>query len=254
MKEAKLTRLAKVKLNKPIIIEGLPGLGLVGKLAVDHLIKKLKAKKLAELHSPHFPPIVVIQKDGTTRMIKNEFYYVKRKGKKNDLVFLTGEHQGMTVESFYEHSGKIIDFAKSMNTSLMITLGGIAFKKLVNKPSVFGAATDTKLVTRFKKYGVKFDKPGSQISGAAGLMLGLGELQGMKGLCLMGETHGNYVDPNSAKAVLKVVEKILDIKLDYKELEKHSKQMKNMMKKMQEMQTNQPKTLGERSDTDSYIR
>ena len=36
----------KPKLNNPILIEGLPGIGNVGKLAVEHLIEMTKAKKI----------------------------------------------------------------------------------------------------------------------------------------------------------------------------------------------------------------
>ena len=34
------------KLNNPLFIEGLPGIGNVGKIAVDFLVEELKAKKL----------------------------------------------------------------------------------------------------------------------------------------------------------------------------------------------------------------
>ena len=37
----------KPKLNNPIFIEGLPGIGNVGKLAVEHLIDSVKATKFA---------------------------------------------------------------------------------------------------------------------------------------------------------------------------------------------------------------
>ena len=42
------------KLNKPIFIEGLPGIGNVGKLAVDFLIDELKAKNCLRLHHTLF--------------------------------------------------------------------------------------------------------------------------------------------------------------------------------------------------------
>jgi len=45
----------KIDAEASILIEGLPGLGMVGKIAVKYLIKQLKAKKFAELYSPHFP-------------------------------------------------------------------------------------------------------------------------------------------------------------------------------------------------------
>ena len=34
------------RLNKPVFIEGLPGIGNVGKIAVDFLIEELGAKKI----------------------------------------------------------------------------------------------------------------------------------------------------------------------------------------------------------------
>ena len=45
----------KVKLNDPILLVGLPGIGNVGNLVAEHLKNELKAKKFATLYSPHFP-------------------------------------------------------------------------------------------------------------------------------------------------------------------------------------------------------
>src|SRR3972149_6895941 len=44
------------KLTDPIFIEGLPGIGNVGKLAAEHLKDELKAVKFAEIYSKYFPP------------------------------------------------------------------------------------------------------------------------------------------------------------------------------------------------------
>ena len=51
------------KLNMPIFIEGLPGIGNVGKIAVDFLIDELKAKKLYEITSYAFPHSVFLNED-----------------------------------------------------------------------------------------------------------------------------------------------------------------------------------------------
>ena len=64
-------------LNSPYLICGFPGTGLVGKLAVDYLIKELGAIHMADLFSSYFSPQVVIQADGTTSIVKNSLYYVK---------------------------------------------------------------------------------------------------------------------------------------------------------------------------------
>ena len=40
----------------PILIEGLPGIGQVGKLVAEYMIHMLKAEKIGEIHSIYFPP------------------------------------------------------------------------------------------------------------------------------------------------------------------------------------------------------
>ena len=54
MKKTVILEKEKIELNNPILISGLPGLGMVGNIAVKYLIKQLKAEKFAELYSPHF--------------------------------------------------------------------------------------------------------------------------------------------------------------------------------------------------------
>ena len=46
MKETYIKQFTEIEPNNPVLIEGLPGLGLVGKIALRYLIKQLKAKKL----------------------------------------------------------------------------------------------------------------------------------------------------------------------------------------------------------------
>jgi len=53
-------------LNNPLFIEGLPGIGNVGKIAVDFLVEEFKAKKLYSFFSNKFPHSVFV----------NEHHYV----------------------------------------------------------------------------------------------------------------------------------------------------------------------------------
>src|SRR5947199_16732 len=66
------------KLEDPIFIEGLPGIGNVGKLAAEHLKDELKGVKFAEIFSKYFPPQVLVQDDGQVKLVNNEMHYVKR--------------------------------------------------------------------------------------------------------------------------------------------------------------------------------
>ena len=68
MKETYIKEFIQIEPNNPILIEGLPGLGLVGKIALRYMIKQLKAKKIAYLYSPHFPYFVLVNKKGNVRL------------------------------------------------------------------------------------------------------------------------------------------------------------------------------------------
>ncbi|MEM4348728.1 MAG: proteasome assembly chaperone family protein [Candidatus Anstonellaceae archaeon] len=231
MIETTIVEKKKIRLKNPILIEGLPGIGLVGKIAADHLIAELGAEKFAELYSPHFPHQVLMQRNGVMRMIKNKFYVAK--GKNSDLVILVGDVQAVTSEAQYEVTGKILDFAQKKGVKLIITLGGYGTGKMPTAPKVFGVVTHKEMIEEYKKHGVIFGESRGSIIGAAGLLLGLGKIRNMKGICLMGETHGGFVDARSAQAVLEILSKILGIKIDVKKLDQRAKESEMFAKKME---------------------
>jgi uncharacterized protein len=231
---------AKVpKLKNPILIEGLPGIGNVGKLAVEHLIDSIDASKFAEIYSKDFPPQVFINPDGTIELVKNEFYYWKAKKKdQRDLVLLTGDYQGLSSHGQYELVEKILDIIEELGVKEMFTLGGYGLGQDIEKPKVLCATTDVHLVKKMKKYGAVFKKnePGGGIVGASGLILGLGKIRGLEGTCFMGETPGYLVDPKSAKAVLKILMKITNIDINLSALEKKAKEIEQIAHQLREME------------------
>ena len=106
----------KPKLKNPIFIEGLPGIGNVGKLAVEHLIDSIGAIKFAEIYSKDFPPQVFINNDGTVKLVNNEFYYWKaKKFGQRDIILLTGDYQALSSNGQYELSEKILDIIEEYN-------------------------------------------------------------------------------------------------------------------------------------------
>ncbi len=231
-------------LKDPIFVEGLPGVGNVGKLAAEHLVDQLKAVKFAELVSKYFPPQVLVNDSGTIRLVGNELYYVSRQDAANDLVIMTGDYQGLTPEGQYELSDRTLKVLQELGVKRMYTLGGYGLGRMIEKPRVLGAATDPELVEEMKGFGVTFSKgePGSGIVGASGLLLGLGRLYGIRSACLMGETSGYFVDPKGAQAVLEVLAKILQVKIDFTELEAKAQQIDMITSKLREAEpTPEPK-------------
>lgn len=243
IKEATVVYFEKPKLKSPVLIEGLPGVGNVGKLAAEHLIDEIKAKKFAEIYSNDFPPQVFVNVDGTVKLVKNELYY-GRKGKNGkDIIILTGDFQGMSPKGQYMLADAVLDIAEEFNVKMIYTLGGYGIGTEIEKPRVIGAATHVKLVEELKKYGVVFKgEEGGGIIGASGLLLGMGMLRNMKGVCLMGETSGYIVDPKSAREVIKTLTKILGIKISFARLDEKAEEVKRITDRIKSFE----KTLAER--------
>ncbi|MFA4819588.1 MAG: proteasome assembly chaperone family protein [Candidatus Aenigmatarchaeota archaeon] len=255
--ETQIKSLEKVRLKKPILVEGLPGIGNVGRVAAGYLINELKMKKFAELYSPHFLPLVLLQNDSVANMLKCEFYY--HKGRKRDLIVLTGDTQSISPEGHYEICTKILDFVSKLGAKEIITLGGFAEGKEIINPRVIGAVNDKKLLKKYEKLGVDFGKehPIGTIVGASGLLLGLGNLYNMDGLCIMGETFGLplVTDPKAADALLHVLVKLLGIKVDMSKLEKTIKEMEVRIEKTDKIHKKMLQQLSEpkKSEDIKYI-
>ena len=227
----------KPQLKNPLFIEGLPGIGNVGKVAVEHLIESIHATKFAELYSKDFPPQVFINTDGTVKLVNNEFYYWKAKKKgQRDIVLLTGDYQALSAAGQYELAETILDVIEHLGVKEIYTLGGYGLGYEIEDPHVLFATTDAHLVKKMKKYGATFKKnePGGGIIGASGLLLGLAKLRGLQGVCFMGETAGYLVDPKSAKAVLKILIKLTGLTVDLTQLEKKAKEIEYIAQQLQE--------------------
>jgi len=229
------------KLNNPIFIEGLPGVGNVGRIAAGYLAEQLGAQVFAELFSSHFLPFVLLHQSSAVHVLNNEFYYWKaNKKNQRDLIILIGDSQSIDPNGHYEIVETVLDFLGNYGVKEMITIAGLNVGKLEREPKVIGAVSDSDVIKNYKDYGINF-QAGSKVGtivGASGLFLGLGRYRGIKGICLLGETSGFPIipDPRSAEVVLNVLTKILNVKIDMSKLKDKVKEMENFMKKIEKVQ------------------
>ena len=242
--------LKKIKPKNPILIEGLPGIGNVGRISAQYLIEKLGAEKFAELYSPYFLPFTVLH-GPVTEALKNEFYYWENP-KGRDLIILIGDCQSSDndTKGHYEIVEKILDFCEELGIKEIFTLGGFGSGQIekLKDIEVLGAVTHEELVKEYEKYGVDFRSSISRIGmivGASGLLLSFGKQRGMRGVCLMGETAGYPIitDPRAAEKLLRVLIKILDVDIDLSELDKKSKEMQRFLTRIETLQESALKKL-----------
>ncbi|MCX6815997.1 MAG: proteasome assembly chaperone family protein [Candidatus Aenigmarchaeota archaeon] len=231
--ETQIKILEKIKMKNPVLVEGLPGIGNVGRVAAGYLVSELKMRKFAELYSPHFLPLVILQNDSVAHMLKCEFYYARVKG--SDIIILTGDTQSISPEGHYDVCDKILDLAEKLGVKEIITLGGFAEGQEVTEPRVIGAVNDKKLLKKYDKLDIDFSQehPVGTIVGASGLLLGMSRTRNIDALCLMGETFGLplMTDPKAADKILHILTKVLGIKVDLSRLEKTIGEMEERIKR-----------------------
>jgi uncharacterized protein (TIGR00162 family) len=294
-------------LNSPYLICGFPGTGLVGKLAVDYLIKELGAIHMADVFSSYFSPQVVIQADGTTNIVKNSLYYVKNNNKTNnninktssknkkeikdiskptvssdqsnngltqsiddssskstntptaaaaaaaaststtiaststsdplsskkDLILLTGDSQPVVPGSEYVLSEQILDLITKFKISNIYSLASYVTGTFVNDPKIYGTATNPEMVKSFRSFNISTLDNGN-ITGMNGLILGLGKLRGIEGICLLGETSGYVIDAKASKHLLEILNNVLGIHINMDEMNKRSKDTEILIKNLEQ--------------------
>jgi uncharacterized protein len=217
------------KLVSPVLVEGLPGIGQVGKLVAEYMIHMLGAGKIAEIHSIYLPPHVIIEENGVARLTRNELYLHHTENQ--DIIFLVGDYQSTSNEGHYILTDQYLEIAAELGIRRIYTLGGFGVGHFVEEPRVLGAINRDGLRDEIEAAGVVFqrDEPGGGIVGAAGLLLGLGALRNIDAICLMGETSGYLVDPRSATSVLAVLCNLLNVKVDPTQLNDRAAEMERMI-------------------------
>ncbi|MFB6199984.1 MAG: proteasome assembly chaperone family protein [Candidatus Nanohaloarchaea archaeon] len=244
----------ELDVENSVFIEGLAGIGHIGKTTVSYLVEHLNAEEIGELYSHHFPPYTIVNDDKTVKMLKNNIYQLKR-DEARDLVFIEGNAQASSPQGHYEVAEKIMELVEEADASEIITIGGYGTGDVVEEPDVFGAASSEQAREDYEDVGIQFDHDVGQIVGASGLILGLGHERGFNGICLLGETPGFLLsDPKATEAVLNTIEEILGLDLDYDELEEKVEESQQVLKKLQNLQSKQSQSQEQETQQDlGYI-
>ncbi|MEM4260436.1 MAG: PAC2 family protein [Candidatus Woesearchaeota archaeon] len=229
----KITNNKNFKIRNPILIEGLPGIGNVGKIVMDILIEKNKAEKFLSFFSYGLPNSVFVNEDNLIELPKIELYY--KKINNADFLFLTGDVQPVAEQDSYEFCDIIIDLLKKYQCEYIITLGGIGLNSIPEKPVVYITGNNKEFVGEFLKglnvnpkiYGVV-----GPIMGVSGVLLGMAGQRKIKAVSLLAETFGHpvYLGLKGAKEILINIDKKFNFRLDLKELEKEIKNIDDQFK------------------------
>jgi uncharacterized protein (TIGR00162 family) len=217
----------KPKLNDPILIEGLPGIGFVANIAALHLINELKAKRFAAIVSASFQDFAVTTEEGGARSPLNELFYYKREDGGRDLIIWYGNTQALTTFGQYELCGKVLDIVQELGCRFVISIGGFKKDEVQAVPAIYSAATDLETMKDALGLGTKIMV--GHVFGIAGILVGLSRLRSLKGFALLVDTLGMYPDANAARYALSALGKYVNLNFDLTKLDATADQTKKIL-------------------------
>ena len=228
---------ARPKLNSPNMVAAWPGIANVSTIAVSYLRKRLDFKDLGEINASYFfDPIGVTVRDNVVeepQFPQSRFYYWKNKPGKRDLILFIGDDQP-TVKA-YELAHCVLDMAERFKVDRVYTCAAaITRMHHTEMPNAWGVATTKQLTAELKRYDL-LQRGNLQIAGLNGLLLGVAKERAIDAMCILGEVPSQAArlqNPMAALAILRVITKMLDIKIDLLELEQISRQAKDRLKQM----------------------
>jgi len=191
----------KTESEKPIILEGLPDIGLVGTISLSHYLVKLGFKRTGYLETDDFPPMLVIR-DGKIRDIF-EIYY-------KDNVYIIRSELPIPQKGLYEIVDEVVNWVKAKNPRVFLSLGGIPdpYRIDVTDPKVYAVPTNEEALSILSNMkGVELLNDGF-IFGPKALILRKLEKLGITGIGLFVQSYLNYPDPGSAAKMLTILPQI----------------------------------------------
>ncbi|PIY60535.1 hypothetical protein COY95_01280 [Candidatus Woesearchaeota archaeon CG_4_10_14_0_8_um_filter_47_5] len=201
------------KLNNPFLIEGLPGIGNVGKITVDFIIEELDATPLYEFFSFSLPASVFVNDSNLVDLPKIRMYYKAFKNKrKRDVLILAGDVQPVDDISSYRFSEVILKIAEKFGAREIITLGGVGLSEIPDKPKVYCTGNMKSIVQRYKvQTNLKTRLYGTigPIIGVSGILVGLSRRMKIPAVSLLAETYGHpmFLGVKGAREIVKVLNK-----------------------------------------------
>ncbi|MBS7611903.1 proteasome assembly chaperone family protein [Candidatus Bathyarchaeota archaeon] len=204
--------------EEPVIITGLPDVGLVGLIAASYFASKMRMEDVGFLESDLLPPVVVLY-DG---MPKSPVRILKSGG----LVAIISEI-AIPAVAISKVSRTIVKWASKKKAKLIITLGGIAVEERykLEKPTVYATASSKEAVEELKSKGMGILDRG-YLAGPYALIMRWAPLHGLITIGLLAQSFFNYPDPEAAASVLEELGKLIGLEIDVTELKEKGEEIR----------------------------
>jgi len=191
-----------IELDSPTLIDGLPGVGLVGKIATDHLVEAFEMDHYASVYCDGLPPVGVYHA-GERAVQAPVRLYADPDG---DLLALQSDVP-VSTEAAGNFASCVVGWLAENDVRPVFLSGRPAQRDEESiladadeTPTVYGMTTGDS--TALDGLDVEPPTENGAVSGPTGALLHHATREGLPGVGLIVESDPNFPDPGAARALL----------------------------------------------------
>ena len=207
--EAEVFEIQKIELKNPIIFAGFVGAGLVGPLAINHMIEKLEMKEIAVIRSKYLPPSTVFMRGRLRHPFR---FYANKEGTICAIIC----EITLRMEGVYSIISSILDWAEEKGSKEIVILDGVASEEHDDKAY---CAAEEDLVRLMADADINLIPQGF-ITGIPGGILNECLVREIQGLTLLAKANKIDPDPAAASTLIEAINRFYGIEIDIEDLQK----------------------------------
>ncbi|HDR53658.1 MAG TPA: hypothetical protein ENN60_03250 [archaeon] len=207
------------KLKGCTVVTGFHGIGFVGFIAVDFMVRKLEAERVERYFNRKLPPVVFAGKDKLEMPV--EFYRKDKLGFMKLSVMAEKEVLDRVVEE------TLTEF-KKVGVKQVLVVGGLASR---HKQEIQGVCNTAGREMMEKLKLAPLDKEITVFGPMASTLIH-GERLGLPVVCVLPGAMSNVPDPEAASEAIKLIAGVYGLEIDTQDLEKDARKVEKRLKEL----------------------
>ncbi|MDH3766158.1 MAG: PAC2 family protein [Nitrosopumilus sp.] len=212
--EAEVFEIKKIELKSPIIFAGFVGAGLVGPLAINHIIDKLKMEEIGVMRSKYLPPSTVFMRGRLRHPFR---FYANPEGTVCAIIC----EITLKMEGLYSLVSSILDWAAEKGSKEIVILDGVASTEHDDKAY---CAAEEDLIRTMADKDIKMIPQGF-ITGIPGGILNECLVREIQGLTLLAKANKIAPDSAAAGTLIQAVNRFYEMNIDVTELQEDKERL-----------------------------
>lgn len=206
--EAEVFEIKKRELKSPVIFAGFVGAGLVGPVAINHIIEKLGMDEIAVMRSKYLPPSTVFMRGRLRHPFR---FYANKEGTVCAIIC----EITLRMDGLYSLVASILDWAATKGSKEIVILDGVAGVEHDDKAY---CAAEEDLIRTMADKDISMIPQGF-ITGIPGGILNECLVREIQGITLLAKANKIAPDSEAAATLIEALNRFYDMDIDTKDLQ-----------------------------------